>query len=50
MARISLGCVGFMDVGLAGKGDSLGKRSISFLNILGISSSAVVCWPEWARV
>ena len=50
MARISLGCVGFLDNGWAGRVDSLGKRSVSFLNILGSSSSAVACRPRWTRV
>ena len=50
VARISLGCVVFMDVGWDGRGDSLGKRSVSFLNILEISFSAISCRPGWARV
>ena len=43
LVRISLGCVSLVDVGWAGRGYSLGKRSVSFLNILVSSSSAVVC-------
>ena len=31
VAQISLGCVGLVDVGWAGRGDSIDKRSISFL-------------------
>ena len=35
VAWISLGCVRFMDVGWSGRGDALGKGSVSFLNIMG---------------
>ena len=45
VARISLGCVRFVDIGWAGRGDSLGKRSVSYLNILERASSAVACQP-----
>ena len=50
VAHISIRCVGFVDVGWYGMGNSLGKRSISFLNALESSSSAVACRPEWACV
>ena len=45
VARISLGCVGFVGIGWAGRVDSLGKRSVSYLNILERASSAVACQP-----
>ena len=34
VAQISLGCIGFLDVGWDERGYSLGKRSVLFLNIL----------------
>ena len=50
LARISLSCVGFVDVGWDGREDSFGKRSVSFLNILGSSSSSVARRTGWACV
>ena len=50
VAQIYIGCVGFMDFGWSGRGDSLSKRSTSFCNSLESSSSVVVCRPVWARV
>ena len=50
VAQIYLGFVGFVDVGWYGRRYSLGKRSVSFLNILERVSSAFACRPGWAHV
>ena len=45
VSPISLGCVVFVDVGYAGRGYLLRKRSVSFLNILERTLSYFVCQP-----